>query len=96
MQTVRLRYTPSALPLPSLRTPPSVIRRFNPSPRTLCLTNPYLSAYRAQKRCPIRGLVYKRTDLQAKNFSTNNKPQVAPMTETVIREVTKDVWIFSK
>ena len=37
------------------------------------------------------------TPFQPKHFSTNSKPQLTTtMSETIIREVTKDVWIFSK
>ena len=90
MQTVRLRS------LSSLRIPLSATHQPNLPPRAHQLADLYPSAFHAQKRNLVHGSAYKRTHLHTKRFSTNDKPPNTVMSETVIREVAKDVWIFSK
>lgn len=96
MQTLHLRCIPLAASLPSLRTPLSTTCRLSPPFRPCRLTRQQFSACHTQERRLIHNSLYNRVHLHAKNLSTDSKPQATAMTETVIREVAKDVWIFSK
>ena len=91
MQTIHLRCIPSAT------SPSSVIHQLNLPFQAYRLTGQHFPPCCAQKRRISHSFVYNRVRLHAKNLSTDrSKPQVTDMTETVIREVAKDVWIFSK
>lgn len=96
MQTIHLRCIPPATSLSPLCKPLPVSRRLNQLPRARRLTEQRSSAYCPQKRRLTHNLVYNRVHLHAKPFSTDSKPPTTTMSETVIREVAKDVWIFSK
>lgn len=80
--------------LSSLRTPLSPTNQPNLPSCAHYLTNFRSSAFRAQKCNLVYESVYKRPHLHARRFSTDRKSTA--MSETVIREVAKDVWIFSK
>lgn len=96
MLTIHLRCIPLAASLSSLRTPLSATCQLNLPSHAYRLTDQQFSAYRAQEHRLIHNFTYNRAHLHAKNLSTNSKPQTTAMTETIIREVAKDVWIFSK
>ena len=98
MQITHLACIRSATPISPLHRSLSTTRQLSRlKPRAHCLTTRLFSAYRAQQRRPTDTLGYNGTRFHSRNSSRNSKsPLAATMSETVIREVATDVWIFSK